>query len=62
MAEQQENPVDSELAAYVEEKLAQRGEAKKAKDFARADAIREELSAKGIQIKDTREGTVWELV
>lgn len=61
-AKQEESPVDSELAAYVEEKLAQRKEAKKAKDFAKADAIREELSAKGIEIKDTREGTVWEQV
>lgn len=62
MAEQEDAPADSELAAYVEEMLAQRKEAKKAKDFARADAIREELSARGIVIQDTREGTIWELV
>ena len=37
-----------------------RKEAKKAKDFAKADAIREELLAKGIVLKDTREGTFWE--
>ena len=35
---------------------------KKEKDFAKADAIRDELAAKGIQIKDTREGTIWEIV
>ncbi len=52
---------DSELAAFVEKKLAERKEAKKAKDFAKADAIRDELLAKGVAIKDTREGTVWEL-
>ena len=51
---------DAELVAYVEEKIAQRKEAKKNKDFATADAIREELLSKGITIKDTREGTVWE--
>ncbi len=51
---------DAELVAYVEEKIAQRKEAKKNKDFATADAIREELLSKGIAIKDTREGTVWE--
>ena len=53
-------PEDNELAAYVEEMINKRKEAKKAKDFATADAIRDELLAKGIVIKDTREGTVWE--
>lgn len=52
--------LDGELLSFIEAKIAERKEAKKAKDFARADAIREELAAKGIAIKDTREGTVWE--
>ena len=52
--------VDDELAAYVEGKIAERAAAKKAKDFATADAIRDELASKGIVIKDTREGTTWE--
>ena len=52
--------VDEELAAYVESRIAARAEAKKAKDFATADSIREELAAKGITIKDTREGTTWD--
>ncbi len=56
------NGADEELAAFVAAKIAERQEAKKAKDFARADAIREELAAKGVSIRDTREGTVWELV
>ncbi|MCR5357656.1 MAG: cysteine--tRNA ligase [Lachnospiraceae bacterium] len=51
--------VDDELASFVEAKIAERAEAKKAKDYAKADAIREELAGKGIIIKDTREGTVW---
>lgn len=51
--------VDEELRSFVEEKLAQRKAAKRAKDFAAADAIREELRQRGIEIKDTREGTVW---
>ena len=46
----------------MEEKIAERAAAKKAKDFAKADAIRDELKAKGILIKDTREGVVWEKV
>jgi cysteinyl-tRNA synthetase len=52
--------VDDELAAFVEGKIAERAEAKKNKDFAKADAIRDELLAKGIVIKDTREGVKWE--
>lgn len=44
----------------IEAKIAQRAEAKKAKDFETADAIRAELEAKGIILNDTREGTVWD--
>ena len=58
--EDKEADVDDELASYVEKKIEERKEAKKAKDFAKADAIREELLAKGIVLKDTRAGTFWE--
>ena len=51
--------VDDELAAFVEAKIEERKEAKKAKDFAKADAIRNELLEKGIVIEDTREGVKW---
>ena len=51
--------VDDELTAMVEAKIAERKEAKKAKDFAKADAIRDELLAQGIVIEDTREGVKW---
>lgn len=57
MGETQE--ADAELTAWIEDKIAERKEAKKAKDFAKADAIRQELSDRGIEVKDTREGTVW---
>ena len=50
---------DEELTAFVEAKIEERREAKKAKDFAKADAIREELLSKGIVIEDTREGVKW---
>ncbi|MCR5797844.1 MAG: cysteine--tRNA ligase [Eubacterium sp.] len=50
---------DDELVAYIEAKIEERAQAKKNKDFARADAIRDELKDKGIIIKDTREGVVW---
>lgn len=53
---------DEALTAWIEEKLAERKEAKKNKDFALADAIRAELLEQGVQIKDTREGVVWELI
>ena len=54
--------VDAELEAFVLAKIEERAAAKKAKDFAAADAIRDELLAKGVAIKDTREGVKWELV
>lgn len=54
-----ETDTDAELAAYVEEKIAERAAAKAEKNFARADEIRAELAEKGIVLKDTREGTLW---
>lgn len=53
--------VDAELETFVLAKIEERKAAKKEKDFAKADAIRAELLKKGVVIKDTREGTVWEL-
>ncbi len=47
------------LDEKIEEMIAQRQAARKAKDFARADAIRDELAAMGILLKDTREGVTW---
>lgn len=58
--EVEEKPqVDDELSAIVEEKIALRAAAKKEKDFAKADQIRAELLEMGIEIKDTREGVIW---
>ena len=62
LKEEKDDEVDDELTSFVEAKIAERAEAKKNKDFAKADAIRDELLAKGIAIKDTREGVVWERV
>ncbi len=59
--EEQKPSVDAELEAYILERIEARKEAKKNKDFATADAIRDELAAKGITIKDTREGVTWSL-
>ncbi len=54
--------VSTEIKAQIEALITQRTEAKKAKDFAKADAIREEISALGIAIMDTADGVVWERV
>ncbi len=47
------------LDSDIEELIAQRQAARKAKDFAKADAIRGQLSAMGITLLDTREGVKW---
>ncbi len=56
---ERDKDLEDDLAAYVEEKIAERKAAKKARDFARADAIRDELREKGIILEDTREGVKW---
>jgi len=53
--------VDIGLSAWVEERLEARREAKKRRDFATADAIRAELTARGVIIEDTPTGTNWRL-
>ena len=57
--EKEESGVDAELEAFVLAKIEERAAAKKEKNFALADAIRDELLQKGIVIKDTREGVQW---
>ena len=47
------------LAEDIEKMIEERQAARKAKDFVRADAIRDELLAKGIVLEDTREGVKW---
>lgn len=46
-------------ADWIESMIVKRAEAKKAKDFATADAVRDELLAKGIVLRDGPEGTTW---
>lgn len=52
---QEEEILDEEIERLIEE----RQQARKEKDFARADEIRDELLEKGIILKDTREGVKW---
>ena len=55
ITEKQEEILDDEIEALIEERQA----ARKTKNFARADEIRNELLAKGIILEDTREGVKW---
>jgi cysteinyl-tRNA synthetase len=47
--------------ALVERKIAERAEARKAKDFARSDALRDELQGLRVAIMDTAQGTSWKV-
>lgn len=62
LSEEEQTSVDNELEAYINEKIEERKQAKKAKDFAKADDIRDELLGKGIELKDTREGVIWKII
>ncbi|HBP24686.1 MAG TPA: cysteine--tRNA ligase, partial [Oribacterium sp.] len=53
--ELKKDDLDSEVEKLIEERQA----ARKAKDFAKADEIRDQLLAMGIILKDTREGVKW---
>lgn len=56
--EEQAEEADKDIVE-IEALVAKRTEAKKNKDFAAADAIREQLTEMGITIKDTRQGVQW---
>lgn len=53
--------LDASLVSYIESKIEERNMAKKNKDYERADLIRKELLEKHILLKDTREGTTYEV-
>ena len=55
ITEKKADLLDSDIEALINERQA----ARKARDFARADAIRNELLEKGIILEDTREGVKW---
>ena len=51
---------DGELSAeHIEAMIQARADARKAKDFAEADRIRDELAEQGVILDDSREGTSW---
>ena len=53
--------VDDDLATYVEQKIQERSEARANRDFATSDAIRDELTGKGIVLEDGPDGTRWKV-
>ena len=59
LTEKKEEAVDDDFSKYVEEQLALRAQAKKEKNWAEADRIRDELTAQGIKILDTPQGAKW---
>lgn len=58
-AKEKENAVDEKLESYILSKIEERKAAKKEKNFAKADEIRQELLEQGIILEDTREGVKW---
>jgi len=52
---------EKEFNLRIESLIAARTTARKAKNFAESDRIRDELAAMGVVLKDTKEGTTWEI-
>jgi len=59
LTKKEEKEIDEE---FINKKIEERNVAKQNKDYATADKIREELFNMGIIIKDTREGTIFEVI
>ncbi len=57
--EQEKKDESGDEAAEVERLIEERALARKSKDWARSDAIRDELAARGIILEDTAQGTKW---
>lgn len=54
--------IDEETKSKIESLIEQRSEAKKAKDYQKSDTIRDEITAMGISLMDTSDGTLWEKI
>jgi cysteinyl-tRNA synthetase len=52
----------AEIEASLQARIEAREAARKARDFARADAIRDELLARGVLLEDTKDGVRWKIV
>ncbi len=60
-----ESPLDPEITVLIEKLIQavinERADARNAKDFARADALRVGLEAAGVIVMDSAEGSTWDL-
>ena len=56
------NQGKSALEEEIEKLIEERQQARKNKNFARADEIRDELKARGIVLEDTKDGVKWKMV
>ena len=59
---EESSDIDAEFKSYIDNMIEMRNDYKKSKNFIEADKIRDELLSKGILIKDTREGTLYEII
>ena len=62
LLKEKEIEISEELLMYIKDTITKRNVAKQNKDYVLADKLREELKDKGIIIKDSREGTTYEIV
>ena len=62
LAEEEEDPRRAEITEKVEQLLVKRAEVRAAKDWAAADAIRDELTAMGVVVTDTSAGPTWDIL
>ena len=62
LSEPQEDPRKTEIADEVEKLLSERTEARAAKDWSKADLIRDKLKQMGVVVIDTSDGPTWDLV
>jgi cysteinyl-tRNA synthetase len=54
---ERKSEIEDDEASYIEAKIAERQAARKAKDFAKADELRDKIAALGYAVKETRQGT-----
>jgi len=62
LIDNKDTSIDSDFEKYIMDMIEKRNSAKKNKNYELADKIRSELLEKKVTIKDTREGTIWELI